>query len=196
MSFKIYTKTGDTGETSLFGGARVKKYHERVEAYGTLDELNAFIGVLRDALIEMPDNYQMFFSEICNELKYIQDRLFTIGSNLASDPTQAQLITPDIDENDIFSLEKSMDKMDEILPTLTNFILPGGNIALSFAHVARTVCRRAERLITLLADDPNNQIPPLSIRYLNRLSDYFFMVARYIGVRLNIAETVWKAKYA
>lgn len=196
MSFKIYTKTGDTGETSLFGGARVKKYHERVEAYGTLDELNAFIGVLRDALIEMPDNYQMFFSEICNELKYIQDRLFTIGSNLASDPTQAQLITPDIDENDIFSLEKSMDKMDEILPTLTNFILPGGNIALSFAHVARTVCRRAERLITLLADDPNNQIPPLSIRYLNRLSDYFFMVARYIGVRLNITETVWKAKYA
>jgi cob(I)alamin adenosyltransferase len=195
MSFKIYTKTGDSGETSLFGGARVKKYHERVEAYGTLDELNSFIGVLRDALSEMPDNYQIYFSEICKELKYIQDRLFTIGSNLASDPSQAHLLTPDLDEHDVSNLEKSMDEMDEILPALTNFILPGGNIAVSFAHVARTVCRRAERLVILLADEETNQIPPLSIRYLNRLSDYFFMVGRYIGFRLGIEETVWKAKY-
>lgn len=195
MSFKIYTKTGDSGETSLFGGARVKKYHERVEAYGTLDELNSFIGVLRDALTEMPDIYRINFSEICKELKYIQDRLFTIGSNLASDPTQAHLLTPDLDENDVLSLEKSMDVMDENLPMLTNFILPGGNIAVSFAHVARTVCRRAERLVTLLADDDANQIPPLSIRYLNRLSDYFFMLARYVGFCLGIKETIWNAKY-
>lgn len=195
MSFKIYTKTGDSGETSLFGGARVKKYHERVEAYGTLDELNSFIGLLRDALTEMPDIYQINFSEICKELKYIQDRLFTIGSNLASDPTQAHLLTPDLDENDVLSLEKSMDAMNEDLPVLTHFILPGGNIAVSFAHVARTVCRRAERLVTLLAADDANQIPPLSIRYLNRLSDYFFIVARYVGVCLGIKETIWNAKF-
>jgi cob(I)alamin adenosyltransferase len=195
MGFKIYTKTGDTGETSLFGGSRVKKYHERVEAYGTLDELNAFIGVLRDALIDAPDIYQIYFSNICKELKFIQDRLFTIGSNLASDPSQAHLLTPDIDENDVLSLEKSMDEMDEILPELSNFILPGGNIAVSFAHVARTVCRRAERLVTLLAEDEMNKIPPLSIRYLNRLSDYFFMVSRYISYRLGVEESIWKPKY-
>jgi cob(I)alamin adenosyltransferase len=180
MAFKIYTKTGDTGETALFGGARVPKNHHRVDAYGTVDELNSYIGLLRD-LIETPD-YRAI-------LKEIQDRLFTIGAVLASDPAK-QMSVPDIKPEDIELLENQIDTMEENLPMLKNFILPGGHSTVSFCNIARTVCRRAERLVVAL--DAIEKIDPLSIKYLNRLSDYLFVLGRKVGQDLGIEEVIWK----
>jgi cob(I)alamin adenosyltransferase len=190
MSFKIYTKTGDKGETGLFGGARVAKFHERVEAYGTLDELSAFIGVVRDAL----SNANIAsLAPACETLKYSQDRLFSIGSHLASDPNTFAL-PADVSEKDIEQLELEMDEMDKILTPLQNFILAGGDISVSFCHVARTVCRRAERLVVALAADAAQAVDPICIAYLNRLSDYLFVLARFIAKNLNIEEVIWKGK--
>lgn len=194
MAFKIYTKTGDKGETSLFGGARVPKSHVRVEAYGTVDELNSYIGLLTD-LITTPQYKTV--------LKEIQDRLFTIGSILATEPSK-QMKTPDLKNEDIQLLENEIDMMDAELPPLKNFILPGGHSTVSFCNIARTVCRRAERLVinlVLLEKEEGQPINPhnelgqaLSIQYLNRLSDYLFILGRKIAKDLGAAEILWKPR--
>ncbi|MBW7845126.1 MAG: cob(I)yrinic acid a,c-diamide adenosyltransferase [Bacteroidia bacterium] len=169
MTFKIYTKTGDKGETSLIGGVRVPKHHIRIESYGTVDELNSYLGVIIDGLNNAP---------YCNTLREIQDRLFTIGSELASDPIKSKMKVPDLFESDIELLETEMDKMDATLPMLKKFILPGGNSIASHCHVARCICRRAERIVVHLANE--EEVPPIIYRYLNRLSDYLFMLSRKI----------------
>lgn len=177
---KIYTKTGDKGETSLIGGTRVPKYHLRIEAYGTIDELNSHIGLIMCQAIEI-HHQQM--------LKEIQDRLFTIGSSLASDPERSKMKIPDLLESDILLLETEMDKMNEKLPELKHFILPGGNTIVSFCHLARCVCRRAERMVVHLGAESfvDNKI---SI-YLNRLSDYLFVLARKLNADANTEENIW-----
>lgn len=176
---KIYTKTGDEGSTSLFGGKRVSKDDIRIEAYGTIDELNAFIGLLNASFQEATQNY--FLSEV-------QKRLFTIGANLASDPDK-KMITPDIKNEDIQTLENAMDTMDQLLEPLKNFILPGGDVTVAQAHVCRTICRRAERKVIAL--HKYSQVDPLIIMYINRLSDYFFVLARYIALRHEVTEIPW-----
>lgn len=174
---KIYTKTGDSGTTGLFGGARVRKDDIRIEAYGTVDELNSFVG----QLIDHSTNVDL--------LNTIQHRLFTIGSTLACDPSKDQLVTPDIKEEDILQLEVAMDNMEASLPPLKNFILPGGHPAVSAAHVCRTVCRRAERrVISLNRESP---LDSLIIKYLNRLSDYFFVLGRKLTVDHGAMEVPW-----
>lgn len=177
---KIYTKTGDKGSTSLVGGTRVSKSHEKIEAYGTVDELNAWIGVLRDnSSLDASASWQ-----------FIQDRLFTIGSLLASEPEQTKKQVPDLRESDIALLETWMDAMQ--LPPLRAFVLPGGHLPSSFAHVARTVCRRAERMVIRL--EQSEEIHPLIIPYLNRLSDYLFMISRQWIVQEGIEEITWKPR--
>lgn len=182
MGFKIYTKTGDAGQTSLFGGRRLHKHHLRIESYGTVDELNAYVGLLRDNV----EN-----EEFRTILKAIQDRLFTIGANLASDPEQ-DLPAPDLKSEDIQLLENEMDRMDESLPALKNFILPGGHTTVSFCHIARTVCRRAERLIVALAQE--EPVAEVVLKYMNRLSDYLFILARKLSQDLGVEEIVWNAR--
>ena len=182
MASKIYTKTGDDGTTGLFGGARLPKNHIRIEAYGTVDELNSVIGWLM-ALINSDADRQF--------LQNIQSRLFTVGSNLASDPSK-DMITPDLEDNDILLIESAIDEMQTKLPVLKHFILPGGNEAISAAHLARTVCRRAERRCVSLASQ--SEVEPIIILYLNRLSDYFFVLARWIGFQAGIEEIKWIPK--
>ena len=177
---KIYTKTGDKGFTSLIGGTRVPKHHLRIESYGTVDELNSYIGLIRDQDIAVHDK---------TVLKEIQDRLFTIGSSLASDPEKSKMIIPDLHQTDIEILEKEMDVISESLPELRHFILPGGNNAISFCHIARCVCRRAERLSVHLSE--RDSVDQKVNIYLNRLSDYLFTLARKIGNEHNIAENQW-----
>ncbi len=180
---KIYTKTGDKGTTSLVGGTRVSKASLRIEAYGTVDELNSYIGLVRDQPV----------NELRRDLlKEIQDRLFTVGSILASEPEQTKKIIPDLHEADIKLLESEMDTIDAVVPPLRAFVLPGGHQSVSFCHVARTVCRRAERIIITL----NGQQPVdiLAIKYLNRLSDYLFMLSRLMTHELGSEEVVWKPR--
>ena len=180
---KIYTKTGDDGTTGLFGGARVPKHHIRIESYGTVDELNSYIGLVRHRKIDA--KAEAIFGEI-------QDRLFTIGSILASDPSKSNLKTPDLNESDIELLEKEMDRMNEELPEMRSFVLPGGNDTVSFCHIARCVCRRAERLaVQLNVEEPIN---PLVTKYLNRLSDYLFVLSRKITQDDNLTEIPWKPR--
>lgn len=182
---KIYTKTGDKGKTSLLGGTKVSKGNLRIEAYGSVDELNVCVGLLWDHLNE---------DDVKKILKEIQDRLFTIGSMLATDPNKnMKMPIPDLHESDIELLESEMDRMESTLPVLRHFILPGGAPAVSFAHLARTVCRRAERNCIRLNDAEEN-VSPLIIKYLNRLSDYFFMTARYIGHVNGIPEIAWRPR--
>jgi cob(I)alamin adenosyltransferase len=180
---KIYTKTGDKGTTSLIGGTRVPKHHIRIEAYGTVDELNSWIGLIRD---------QKADEEQEKILLEIQDRLFTIGSRLASDPEKSRMKLPEIKEEDVVLLEKNIDLMNEELPEMRSFILPGGDQAQSFCHIARCVCRRAERNTIHLSEE--NQVEELVIKYLNRLSDYLFVLARLVGKRRNASETPWQAR--
>jgi cob(I)alamin adenosyltransferase len=183
MTFKIYTKTGDKGETSLIGGVRVPKYHLRIESYGTVDELNSYIGLVKD----------MITDEHAKEVLYeIQDRLFTIGSVLASDPEKSKMKIPDLHETDVELLEKEMDVMDENLPELRSFILPGGHPAVSTAHVARCICRRAERLVVHLSNE--SQVPEIIAVYLNRLSDYLFVLSRKIATDFNVDEIPWRPR--
>lgn len=177
---KIYTKTGDKGLTSLIGGTRVPKYHLRIESYGTVDELNSYIGMIRDQEITQHDK---------DLLKEIQDRLFTVGSSLASDPEKSKMVIPDLHTADIELLEKEMDAINEVIPELRHFILPGGNTAISFCHIARCVCRRAERLTVQLAGE--SAVEEKVIIYLNRLSDYLFTLARKIAHEQKIAENQW-----
>jgi cob(I)alamin adenosyltransferase len=185
MPQKIYTKTGDKGFTSLIGGTKVAKSNLRIEAYGTIDELNAWIGLVNDAFNDFSANHI---------LKEIQDRLFTIGSSLACDPEkEPKLHIPDLHESDVTLLEKEMDTMNELLPKMKFFILPGGHTAISITHIARCVCRRAERCCVNLHTH-NGKVPPLILKYLNRLSDYLFVLSRYAGKVTNTAEIPWKPR--
>jgi cob(I)alamin adenosyltransferase len=182
MSFKIYTKTGDKGQTGLFGGARVAKNHIRVEAYGTVDELNSYIALLNDLAVER--NIRSY-TEI---LKEIQDRLFTIGANLASDPNK-NMSVPDVLAADVELLEQAIDEMEKNLPALKHFILPGGHPLVSHCNIARTVCRRAERCIVSL--NKKSSVEPLVIQYVNRLSDYLFVLGRMFAHLLQVEEVKW-----
>ncbi|WP_295649370.1 cob(I)yrinic acid a,c-diamide adenosyltransferase [uncultured Mucilaginibacter sp.] len=177
---KIYTKTGDKGLTSLIGGSRVPKHHVRIESYGTVDELNSYVGLIRDQGIA--ERHKVV-------LKEVQDRLFTIGSSLASDPDTSKMKIPDLHATDIELLENQIDLMDAELPALRHFILPGGSNAVSFCHIARCVCRRAERLSVHLSED--SFVDDKVIVYLNRLSDYLFTLARKIGNEQQIPENQW-----
>jgi len=181
--YKIYTKTGDKGFTALIGGKRVPKYHLRIETYGTVDELNAFVGLIRDQAIDQHSH------EILLE---IQDRLFTLESSLAVDTEAPIKALPQLEDDDIVLLENEIDHMNEELPELTSFILPGGHPTVSYCHVARTVCRRAERLIIKL----NTEFPiaSVNIRYLNRLSDYLFVLARKFTSDLGLSESLWRPR--
>ena len=180
---KIYTKTGDKGETSLIGGTRVPKHHLRIESYGTIDELNSWIGLIRD---------QQINNDAVKELLEIQDRLFTIGSLLAADPEKSRMKLPNIKNEDVTFLEHKIDEMNEVIPELKSFILPGGHTTVSYCHVARCVCRRAERLIVNLNE--NSPLDNKIIIYINRLSDYLFTLARYLGHQLNISESPWRPR--
>lgn len=183
MAFRIYTKTGDKGETSLIGGTRLPKHHVRIEAYGTVDELNSHMGLLRD---------------ICGDkgtealIIAIQDRLFTIGSQLAADPEKNKMKLPSVHEEDVVALEKAIDKMDEEVPEMKSFVLPGGHVNVSHCHIARCVCRRAERAVLRLAE--NEKVDDLHIKYLNRLSDYLFMLSRWFTLKFKATEIPWKPK--
>ena len=177
---KIYTKTGDKGLTSLIGGTRVPKHHLRIEAYGTVDELNSYIGLISDQAIGTHEK---------NILKEIQDRLFTVGSSLAADPERSKMKIPDLHMSDIELLEKEMDAMNEVLPDLKHFILPGGSTTASYCHIARCVCRRAERLAVHLAED--SFVDEKVTMYLNRLSDYLFVLARKLTQDVKGQENNW-----
>ena len=182
---KIYTKTGDKGKTSLIGGTKVYKSDLRIEAYGTVDELNSYVGLCLDHLNS---------ENINNVLAEIQDRLFTIGSALACDPDkETKLKIPDLHETDVELLEKEIDRMNEVLPLMKSFILPGGNISVSTLHIARCVCRRSERCCVRM-QKKEMEVEPLIIKYLNRLSDYLFVLARFAAHQLKIEEIPWKPR--
>lgn len=185
MAFKIYTKTGDKGKTSLIGGTKVPKSHLRIDTYGTVDELNSYIGLVNDQLTDEAS---------CQMLREIQDRLFTIGSSLACDPDkETGLQIPDLKESDISLLEKEIDRMNEVLPPMKSFILPGGHVAVSTLHISRCICRRAERNCVHMQEQ-TLFVEPLVIKYLNRLSDYLFILARYTGHLLQVTEIPWKPR--
>jgi cob(I)alamin adenosyltransferase len=182
---RIYTKTGDKGTTSLIGGTKVLKSDLRIEAYGTVDELNSWIGLCHD--MNSDENAGKVLREV-------QDRLFTIGSSLACDPgKEPKMKIPDLHENDIVGLENEMDKMNEVMPPMKNFILPGGNPLVSYLHIARCVCRRAERC-TVRLESEKTDVENIIIKYLNRLSDYLFILARYTAHQLNVEEIPWKPR--
>jgi len=184
---KIYTKTGDTGKTSLFGGTRVPKYHLRIEAYGTVDELNSYIGLIRDQKID---------AHTTEILLKIQHELFTLGSMLATPPEKEilksgkeRLNINKISDESVELLEQEIDFMNESLPEMTHFILPGGHSTVSFCHIARCICRRAERITTQLSDE--STINPKILVYLNRLSDYLFVLARKLTIDTKAQEIPW-----
>lgn len=225
MASKIYTKTGDKGTTSLFGGTKVPKSHLRIEAYGTVDELDSFIGLLCDQLAlplppaistdpaihpgpdinaghdistgpatrpgptTRPDEDFAATREILHE---IQDRLLTIGASLATEK-ETKYKMPQLSPDDIQRLENAIDAMDNVLPPLKSFVLPGGHIAVSTAHVTRCVCRRAERCCVRLQEE-QEKLDPLVLQYINRLSDYLFTVARFVAHRLNVQEIPWEPR--
>jgi len=240
MAFKIYTRTGDKGKTALIGGTKVPKSNIRIESYGTVDELNSFIGLLNDHLTaaltaDLPAASRLSSGHraglagtdilaatpaqeapagtpgsdlpggnlrtdpsagiaVSGLLREIQDRLFTIGASLACDPDkESRLKIPDLKEEDIDGLEKEIDRMNEVLPDMKSFILPGGHVAVSTAHIARCVCRRAERICVQMQEE-QLFIEPVVLKYLNRLSDYLFVLARWIGHVLNAPEIPWKPR--
>jgi len=180
---KVYTKTGDKGTTSLFGGSKVSKSHLRIESYGTVDELNSYIGLVRDQEVNKKRK---------EELVEVQDRLFTIGSILATEPGNEKVKVPKLDPADVEFLEKKIDQMEEELPPMKSFILPGGHQSVSFCHVARCVCRRGERLVVALSETAT--IDAMVYQYLNRLSDYLFVLARKMSAELNADETPWQPR--
>jgi cob(I)alamin adenosyltransferase len=185
MASKIYTKTGDRGTTSLIGGTKVSKAHLRIEAYGTVDELNSYIGLCKDLLAGITDTIL---------LQEVQDRLFTVGSSLACDPEkEPKMKIPDLKEEDISLLEKEIDRMTEALPVMKFFILPGGHPVISHLHIARCVCRRAERACVRL-DAEGEEVEAIVIKYINRLSDYLFMLARFAGHQLQVPEIAWRPR--
>jgi cob(I)alamin adenosyltransferase len=181
--WKIYTKKGDKGETSLIGGSRVAKSDDRIEAYGTLDELNAFVGLIRDFSVDADEKKTM------NE---IQQQIFIAESLFAADSEEALAKLPELTEENIVMLEQEIDRMNQRLPELTHFLIPGGHPVVSYCHIARTVCRRAERLLVKI----NSTLPQhqLAIKYINRLSDYLFVLARFVGRELGVSEQLWITK--
>lgn len=188
---KIYTKTGDKGTTSLFGGSRVPKHHIRIESYGTVDELNSHIGLIRS----QPE----LDARSKETLIHIQNKLFTLGATLATDPKKAvlksgkeRLNIPRVTEGDVELLENEIDLMNNALPPITHFVLPGGNSVVAFCHIARCVCRRAERISTHLAE--SETVDPTIIQYLNRLSDYLFVLARKLSYSTQAEEIKWIPK--
>ncbi|HLG33438.1 MAG TPA: cob(I)yrinic acid a,c-diamide adenosyltransferase [Bacteroidia bacterium] len=183
MALKIYTKKGDTGKTSLIGGTRVSKNHIRIEAYGTVDELNSWIGLLRD---EIKDNASV------KTLVEIQNRLFTVGSLLAADPKKNKMKLPELSEQDVTLLENEIDRMNKFLPPIKFFLLPGGHVVVSHCHIARCVCRRAERCVTNLSE--KNTVTPIIIKYLNRLSDYLFVLSRKLSSDFGAKEIPWRPR--
>jgi cob(I)alamin adenosyltransferase len=181
MRYKIYTKTGDDGTTGLAGGNRVKKSNLRLDAYGTVDELNAYIGLLRSVICDI---------SVQKLLLEVQNNLFAIGAKLASDGRNIQISKRlDCSETAIENLEKSIDQYEEELPALQNFILPGGSQLVSYCHIARTVCRRAERRVVQLAETA--EIEEIIVRYLNRLSDYLFVLSRKVAKDQDVGENTW-----
>ena len=214
MASRIYTKTGDKGTTSLIGGTKVPKSHLRIETYGTVDELNSFVGLLGDQLA-LPQNPAAKnpatenpaaenpaaekspvpdWSPTRTFLREIQDRLFTVGSSLACDPEkEPKLRIPDLKEEDLTALEKSIDEMDSVLPPMKSFVLPGGHVTVSTTHIVRCICRRAERSCVRMQEE-GLFVDPLVIRYLNRLSDYFFELSRYIAHQLRVEEIPWRPR--
>lgn len=184
MALKIYTKTGDKGRTSLIGGTKVSKAHLRIEAYGTIDELNSYIGLCKDLLTD---------EAVRKMLHEVQDRLFTIGAALACDPArETKMNIPDLHEEDCVLLENEIDRMNEQLPEMKTFILPGGHTVISHIHITRCICRRAERCCVRLEDE--STVEPIIIKYLNRLSDYLFVLARYTGYLLQVNDIPWKPR--
>lgn len=180
---KIYTKSGDEGTTALFGGTRVPKHHIRIQSYGTVDELNSWLGLMRD---------QPVAARHTKFLLSVQDRLFTMGSMLATEPDASPPrggALPQLHSADVESLESEIDALNETLPPMTHFILPGGHPSVSYCHIARTVCRRAERMTTLLNE--HSPVSPLVLAYLNRLSDYLFVLARKLSSELQADEIKW-----
>ena len=181
---KIYTKKGDKGQTSLIGGTRVAKHHLRIESYGTVDELNSYIGLIRSQKID---------EEQQQILKEIQDRLFTIGASLAADPERSKKKIPDLHESDINLLENEIDRMNEVLPPLKHFILPGGEMSVASCHLARCVCRRAERIAVNLSEE--SFVDDMVLAYLNRLSDYLFILGRKINYDNKDEENIWIPRF-
>lgn len=180
---KVYTKKGDQGKTGLIGGTRVSKANMRIDAYGTVDELNSYMGLLRDNLVD--EGFK-------DELIFIQDRLFTLGSWMASDPEKSKMTLPEIKLEDVERLEQSIDQMESQLEPMKFFVLPGGHQTVSFCHIARCVCRRAERLVVALDEQaPQN---PVILSFLNRLSDYLFVYSRYLTLKLGAEEIPWVPK--
>lgn len=180
---KVYTKKGDSGTTQLIGGTRVPKSSLRIEAYGTIDELNSHIGLIRDQNID---------KKYVDQLLEIQDRLFTLGSLLAADPEASKMKLPEVSETDVTFLEKAIDEMEESLEAMRNFVLPGGHSTVSYTHIARCVCRRAERIITDL--NHNSPVDPIILAYMNRLSDYLFVLSRKLTKDLDATEQPWKPR--
>ena len=180
---KIYTKTGDKGVTSLIGGTRVQKSDIRIDCYGTVDELNSYIGLIAC------QNISLVYQEY---LKAIQDRLFTVGAYLASDPESSRMKIPDLNDFDIKFLEDQMDEMATELPELKHFILPGGNTVVSYCHLARCVCRKAERLVVQLC--LQSHVDDKMLIYLNRLSDYLFVLARKLNLDAGTPENIWNPR--
>jgi|SRR6218665_86356 len=180
---KVYTKKGDKGTTGLIGGTRLPKYHLRIEAYGTVDELNSYIGLIRD-YNENPERKSLLIE--------IQDRLFTLGSHLASDPEKSKMVLPELFESDVEVLENAIDAMEEKLEPMKFFVLPGGHPTVSHCHIARCICRRAERLISHLNEE--TEVNPVILSYMNRLSDYLFVLSRAFTKELNVEETPWVPK--
>ncbi len=181
---KVYTKKGDTGTTQLIGGTRVPKHALRIESYGTVDELNAHIGLIRD---------QEISSDYVIQLIEVQDRLFTLGSLLAADPETNKMKLPEISEEDVVYLENCIDEMDAHLPEMKFFVLPGGHSTVSYCHIARCVCRRAERITNNLNEV--SPVDPIILKYLNRLSDYLFVLSRKLSQDLSASEQPWKPRY-
>lgn len=181
---KIYTKNGDQGSTGLIGGTRVSKADLRIDAYGTIDELNSYIGLV--STLAIAPGYVL-------QLQEIQDRLFTIGSHLAADPKKSKMQLPDLFQSDVEKLEHWMDEMDEALPALTSFILPGAHTTSTHAHVARCICRRAERMTVRL--DAQEGVEPTVLIYLNRLSDFLFVFSRKISLDNGVSEQTWTPRH-
>lgn len=178
---KLYTKTGDKGTTALIGGKRVDKDNSRIEAYGTVDELNAFIGLVRDGITPNDEQQKVLY--------HIQNTLFVLGSKLASIPS-AKMELPDLNEKEIGQLEENIDLMEKDLAPLKNFILPGGHTSVSYCHVARCICRKVERLCVTLSKEIT--LDESIIPYINRLSDYLFVLGRYVAKLNNAEEVIWK----
>ncbi|MBX3255022.1 MAG: cob(I)yrinic acid a,c-diamide adenosyltransferase [Chitinophagaceae bacterium] len=182
MAFKIYTKTGDKGATALIGGSKISKAHLRIEAYGTVDELNSYIGLCRD--LTEQENIQA-------ELQKIQEQLFIVGAILACDPDKhIKMQIPEMKEAYITALESGIDSMDAVLPPMKFFILPGGHPLVSHFHIGRSICRRAERCCVRLHEV--SAVAPLVLTFLNRLSDYLFTLARYTAHLKSIDDIPWQ----